>query len=147
MFFAHGGLVKESAGLAIAFKHLEFWKKNDVYPIYFVWETGLFETLGQLLRRSQEGTRGFVSDHITDPLIERTARALQGPTIWGGMKFSAERAVAADGGARYVAEKLKAFCDKNQAEEYRAARGRPQRRVDLSRPFPIDRACSWRALV
>jgi Caspase domain/N-acetylmuramoyl-L-alanine amidase len=116
MFFAHGGLVKESAGLAIAFKHLEFWEKNEVYPIYFVWETGLFETLGQLLRRSQEGTRGFVSDHITDPLIERTARALQGPTIWGGMKFSAERAVAADGGARYVAEKLKAFCDKNQAK-------------------------------
>jgi hypothetical protein len=87
MSFAHGGLVKESAGLAIAFKHLEFWEKNDVYPVYFVWETGLFETLGQLLRRSQEGTRGFVSDHIMDPLIERTARALQGPTIWGGMKW------------------------------------------------------------
>jgi hypothetical protein len=116
MFFAHGGLVKESAGLAIASKHLDFWKKNDVYPIYFVWETGLFETLGQLLRRSQEGARGFVSDYVTDPLIETTLRALQGPSIWGGMKFSAERAVAAEGGARYVAEKLKSFCNKNQAK-------------------------------
>ncbi|MEO6163479.1 MAG: caspase family protein [Candidatus Binatia bacterium] len=112
MFFAHGGLVKESAGIAIASKHVDFWKNNDVYPIYFVWETGLFETLGQLLRRSQEGPRGLVSDYVTDPLIESTARALQGPTIWGGMKFSAERAVAPNGGARYVAEKLKSFCDK-----------------------------------
>jgi hypothetical protein len=116
LLFAHGGLVKESAGLAIAHKHLEFWKKNGVYPISFVWETGLFETLGQLLRRSQEGARGFVSDHITDPLTESVVRALQGPRVWGGMKQSAELAVAdaasveGKGGARYVAEKLAAFC-------------------------------------
>ena len=121
MFFAHGGLVKESAGLQITAKHLQFWKKNRIYPIYFVWETGLLETIGQLLRRAQEGTRSFISDHVSDPLIERAARALQGPTIWGAMKFSAERAVAApdspsgEGGARYVAAKLKAFCDKNRS--------------------------------
>ena len=121
VFFAHGGLVKESAGLEIAHKHLAWWKDNGIYPIFFIWETGFFETVGQLLRRSQQGTRNFVSDHITDPLIEAAARKLKGPTLWGGMKLSAERASAdnaslsGQGGAHYVASKLKAFCDKHDA--------------------------------
>jgi len=123
LFFAHGGLVKESAGLEIAHKHLEFFLRNGIYPIFFVWETGFFETIGQLLRRSQEGTRGFVSDHITDPMVEAIIRTLGGPTVWGGMKTAAERAVAdkssvhGEGGANYVAQKLKAFCEKHATDE------------------------------
>ncbi|HEY5808934.1 MAG TPA: caspase family protein [Povalibacter sp.] len=119
VFYAHGGLVKESLGLLVAHKHLQFWKSNGIYPINFVWETGLFETLGQLLRRSKDGTRNIFSDAISDPIIETTARALQGASIWGGMKLSAERSVAAkdsphgEGGARYVAQKLKEFCDRH----------------------------------
>lgn len=117
LFFAHGGLVKESAGLEIAYKHLKFWKDNGVYPIYIVWETGLCETIAQLLRRSREGARGL--DEISDALIEKTARALQGPRIWGGMKLSAQMGVAAgptekeDGGARYIAKRLADFCHRN----------------------------------
>jgi len=122
LFYAHGGLVSESSGLQIAARHVDWWKRNDVYPIHFVWETGLFETIGQLLTRAQQGTmRGLPRDfwdHTLDPLIEVGARALQGARIWAGMKASAEHAVdapnAADpmgGGARYVAVKLKAFCD------------------------------------
>ena len=123
LFFAHGGLVKESEGLDISHKHLEFFLRNGIYPIFFVWETGFFETIGQLLRRSQEGTRGFVSDRITDPVIEALTRTLGGPTIWGGMKTSAERAVAdkssvhGEGGANYVAQKLKAFCDAHSGDQ------------------------------
>lgn len=137
VFFAHGGLVKESNGLEIARKHLSWWRKNDIYPIYFIWETGLFETLGQLLRRSRERGRRALTrdlwDYTTDPLIELSVRALQGPRVWGGMKLSAALASAPgkaldevdvtlppagmdpdalEGGARYVARRLKAFCDK-----------------------------------
>ncbi|MCD6674050.1 MAG: caspase family protein [Burkholderiaceae bacterium] len=122
LFYAHGGLVSESSGLQIAARHVDWWKRNDVYPIHFVWETGLFETIGQLLTRAQQGMmRGLPRDfwdHTLDPLIEVGARALQGARIWAGMKASAEHAVdapnAADpmgGGARYVAVKLKTFCD------------------------------------
>ena len=124
LFYAHGGLVSESSGLQIAAKHIDWWKQNGVYPIYFIWETGLFETIGNLLKRSQQGAARAMGrdlfDFTSDPLIEITARALQGPRIWGGMKASAEHAVDEPspgnpdgGGARYVASRLKAFCDGN----------------------------------
>lgn len=121
VFFAHGGLVKESAGLKLAKKHIDWWVKNGVYPIYFIWETGLLETIGQLIRRTREGAARALArdifDHTTDPLIEVAARALQGPRVWGGMKMSAQLASArglgaegGEGGARYVAKKLSVFC-------------------------------------
>ncbi|MCD6672819.1 MAG: caspase family protein [Burkholderiaceae bacterium] len=122
LLYAHGGLVSESSGLQIAARHVEWWKRNEVYPIHFIWETGLLETISQLLTRAQQGAmRGIprdLWDHTLDPLIEVGARALQGGRIWAGMKASAERSVDAPGaddplggGARYVAAKLKAFCD------------------------------------
>ena len=118
MFFAHGGLVKESLGLRIAQKHKQWWIDNGVYPIYFIWETGAFETIGQLLKRAAEGTRAVardIFDITTDPVIQEVVRALQGPRIWGGMKLSALLASAkgdadSEGGARYVARKLATFC-------------------------------------
>ena len=116
VFFAHGGLVAESRGLAIARKHVDWWKRNGVYPIYFVWETGLFETISQLLERTKresvsaaDAQRGIVTDWITDPLIEEAVRALQTPRIWGGMKASARLASAPGGGAAFVAERLQSL--------------------------------------
>ncbi|MBG6071195.1 MULTISPECIES: caspase family protein [unclassified Polaromonas] len=121
LFYAHGGLVSESSGLQIAHKHIDWWRRNGIYPVYFIWETGFFETIGQLLGRARQGSRALardLADFTTDPLVEIGARALQGPRIWGGMKSSAEHAmdapVASDdtgGGAHYVATKLKALCD------------------------------------
>lgn len=126
VFFAHGGLVKESAGLKLAKKHVDWWLQNGVYPIYFVWETGAFETIGQLIRRSREGAAGALArdifDYTTDLLIQESSRALQGPRIWGAMKASAQLAAAqgqgpngvGEGGARYVARKLNQFCAANK---------------------------------
>ena len=119
LFYAHGGLVKESLGLQMAYKHVSWWQQNHVYPIYFVWETGLFETIGQLLRRAWQGVRGVtrdIFDYTTDPIVEELVQALYGAQIWSGMQRSAELAVAEDGGALYVAQKLKAFCDRHQQE-------------------------------
>lgn len=119
VFFAHGGLVSESSGLQVAAKHLRWWRDNGVYPIYFVWETGLFETIGQLLGRTRQARPGArdLADFTSDPVIELTLRALQAGRAWGGMKSSAEHAVDAPtasnpvgGGAHYVATKLKDFC-------------------------------------
>jgi hypothetical protein len=118
LLFAHGGLVKESDGLRVAYKHVSWWKQNNIYPIYFIWETGAFETIGQLLVRARGQTARALArdfwDHTTDPLIEAGVRALQAPRIWAGMKLSAQLAVGSgrpEGGARYVAKKLKKFCD------------------------------------
>ncbi len=110
MIWAHGGLISEQSGLAIATKHLQFWKANGIYPIYFVWETGLMQTLGQLLRSLGSGgrdARNFFSDTITDPLIETTLRAVGAEKIWSGMKRNAELGCTPPGGATRTAVELK----------------------------------------
>lgn len=111
--YAHGGLINEKDGLAIALKHVEWWKSNGVYPLYFVWETGLFDALGSVLssagRTSRDiGARGFTD--FTDHLVEGVCRRLRGDLIWGAMKTNAERCSSAGGGATFLAEQLKAFC-------------------------------------
>ena len=116
MIWAHGGLISEQSGLAIATKHLQFWKANGIYPIYFVWETGLMQTLGQLLRSLGSGgrdARNFFSDTITDPLIETTLRAVGAEKIWSGMKRNAELGSTPQGGATRTAVELKKFCDRH----------------------------------
>jgi hypothetical protein len=108
VFYAHGGLVSEARGLRYAHDVAGWWKQNRVYPIFFVWETGLWETLAQLLTGRRALAERGLSD-LSDRLLEETARRAGGPKIWGGMKYSAERSVGGDGGARYVAHKLAAF--------------------------------------
>ena len=109
VFYAHGGLTSEESGLLTAVEQVEWWKSNGAYPIHFVWETGLFETLGQLLQPGRQ--RGIDFAVPSDFLIETLARTLGGVKIWSGMKVSAERASDVQGGARYAARKLKEFCD------------------------------------
>ena len=120
VFVAHGGLVDEESGLRIAHGQAEWWKANQVYPIFFTWETGLMATIEQLLggsrRELPRAAARDLWDFTTDPLIETTARALGGVKIWGGMKWSAERASAPGGGARYVAERLAEFLDAAPAD-------------------------------
>ncbi len=129
VFQAHGGLNNEATGLAIAQKSVGWWTANGVYPIYFTWETGLFETIGQLLRRAGAAGARDLADYTSDPLIQETVRLLQAPKIWGGMKLSAQLASSPDtvghthsthagneGGAYYVAQQLAAFCDAHADE-------------------------------
>ncbi len=116
MFWAHGGLISERNGLAIAQKHVAFWKSNGIYPIYFVWETGLLQTIGHLLRGlvpGAEEARGFFSDNVSDPLIETAARAAGGEKIWSGMKRNAELSATPAGGATKTAAELKKFLDRH----------------------------------
>jgi hypothetical protein len=108
VIYAHGGLVSEHAGLGIAATQVQWWKDNGAYPLHFVWETGLFETLGQILNPNRERALDFAAP--TDFLLETLARHIGGVAIWSGMKRSAERASDAVGGARFVARKLAAFC-------------------------------------
>ncbi|HSG40478.1 MAG TPA: peptidoglycan recognition family protein, partial [Thermoanaerobaculia bacterium] len=121
VFYAHGGLVPELSGLHRALTHVDWWMENGVYPIYFVWETGLLQTIGQILRRGEEarGLRDRLAE-FRDSLIEKAARRLGGERIWSGMKRNAERASAPDGGAELVAGLLKAFCDRHPGVELHA---------------------------
>ena len=109
VFYAHGGLVSEKNALIGALKQLDFWLNNDIYPIFFIWETGMAETIKQLIRgsidRTGEQRGGLARGSLKDLAIEVLARALGGDTIWGGIQSSAELASESDGGAAYVARK------------------------------------------
>ncbi len=132
MFYAHGGLGNEKDCLEAALKLIPWWRKNGIYPIYFIWETGLGETLGRLIKAEFGsiwgkitgifgGTRGvgdFVADHTTDPAIERIARSVKGVTIWGGMKSAARLSSEENtGGAWLLAERIVAFIKDNPKEK------------------------------
>lgn len=115
LIWAHGGLINEGAGLKIAHLQAEWWKKNTIYPLFFTWETGLFDALGQILSgaRAMATERGLARDfwdYTTDPAIEVLARSLGGVKIWSAMKESARLASDERGGATYTAKKLAAFC-------------------------------------
>jgi hypothetical protein len=101
LFFAHGGLNGERETLLPVLAPRRFWDLNGVYPVYFVWETGLRETLVDILReivptRAERGA-------LTDAAIEQLARA-GGKVVWGQMKTSAEHASRSNGGSALVAQ-------------------------------------------
>lgn len=69
LFWAHGGLVDENSGITEAARQIPWWLANGVYPIFFIWETGLFDAIGSLLgdpvREVTPGIpaeRGFLQD-------------------------------------------------------------------------------------
>jgi len=125
MLYAHGGLNSETDALAKTADLVKWWTANDIYPIHFVWETGLVETLGQILERASQGrdraARNFFSDHVSDPLVEAFVHRAGGVQIWNAMKWSAQQSSSANaqggtGGAWYVAEKLADWCKQHPDE-------------------------------
>ena len=121
LFWAHGGLIAEKDGLWIAHLQVQWWKKNDIYPIHFVWETGFCDALKQILGgvRDMAAARGVTRDfwdYTTDPAVEATARLLGGVKVWGAMKESARLASENGGAAAYTAGKLAEFCRKHPGE-------------------------------
>jgi hypothetical protein len=118
VLYAHGGLVSEKNGLAQAQFHINWWKQSaadGIYPIYFIWKTGLGETIAQLLGLAGGAARDLAAtprEWISDPVVAAIARRLGGESVWSGMKRDAEQAVLQDGAATYVAQRLKQFCDR-----------------------------------
>ena len=57
-------------------EQVTWWLENGAYPIHFVWETGLMETLGQLINPNrQRGLFDFDPAGPTDFAIESLALA------------------------------------------------------------------------
>jgi len=113
VFYAHGGLVSEEGGIRPVLRRLPFWRQNGMYPIFFCWETGLKETVQDLLGSIVQGQRGFVDDTI-DAGLEFLAGAA-GRQVWSQMKRVAELASQAGGGARTVADLTRDFWNDHHA--------------------------------
>ena len=110
LFYAHGGLVGEKSALLQAYQHVPWWRKNHVYPTYFVWETGLLPMFLESLRGAHD--RALTREAFTDGFVEKLARGLGGPRVWQAIKSSAQTATTdAEGGAHYTIGKLKSFLE------------------------------------
>lgn len=115
VLYAHGGLVNEEAGLAIAADQVPWWNAIGCYPIQFVWETGLWEEITRLLGRDRALSRDLargISD-FTDRAVEAAVRTLGGPRIWRGMKEAAREAFENDAAGSVVIARLAAFAKAN----------------------------------
>ena len=109
VLYAHGGLVDKASGFGIAQQQAAWWKENGVYPIHFVWETGLGTALWDALRRwASGGRRGWV-DEAKDTFLEVAARLLGGGGIWNDMKIDAAAASVRGGGGHYFVRALAKF--------------------------------------
>ena len=108
MLHAHGGLVSETPALEYAAKVAPWWRDKGIYPVFFVWESGLLEILGQYVLGRRD-----IADHTSDPLVEALLR-VPGTLAWSGMKKSARLASSVDsgdghpGGARLFVDLLSA---------------------------------------
>jgi len=96
--YAHGGLTGEDTAAATAGKWIPALYDAQVFPIFFMWETGLWSTFKDRLSDALHGeprpTGGF-RDTLIRFWDKRLERGLAGPgtTVWGEMKQNA-RAIA-----------------------------------------------------
>lgn len=88
VFYAHGGLVSESGALCYARTILPWWLAHGVYPIFFVWESGLIETLRDSPRAI--GARNIFTD-LTDWLLQGVTQ-IAARKIWKMIKEDSENA-------------------------------------------------------
>jgi hypothetical protein len=95
LLYAHGGLNDIDGATARIAAMVPVFKRMGVYPIFYLWHTGLAETASDLLQRFFEGVafraRGFTD--LSDSLLERAARPV-GQPIWREMKTDAARSFA-----------------------------------------------------
>ncbi len=109
MLWAHGGLVDEHSAAERTGALLKPMLDAGIYPIHFIWHTGLVEEVGDLLfgKSSKSATapgeapvRGWLMDKLRDAkdeILEIAARPL-GKPIWGEMKTDALDACRGHGG-------------------------------------------------
>ena len=96
VLYAHGGVVSEADGLKIAQKQLGWWLNNHVYPLFFVWESGPLETVGDVLVDQVRkwlpfGAEGF---DLWEPL-DRSVEGISRETFWWMWDQMKENAAAA----------------------------------------------------
>lgn len=111
VFYAHGGLNDRAASANRVRKMKEVFKRNGIYPIHFMWETGFFESLKDVIFNSEKKTEarvGGFSDFF-DRVLEAIARG-PGTAIWRDIKWDANQCFKNSGGGHQA---LKVLLDGN----------------------------------
>ncbi|TYL51157.1 SAV_2336 N-terminal domain-related protein [Agromyces mariniharenae] len=116
VLYAQGGLVDKRTSLGVAVQQVAWWKGNGVYPIHFVWETGLGAALWDALQEwAAGGRRGWV-DEAKDSFVEVAAQLFGGARIWNDIKLDAAAASVNGGGGHYFVRALARFMAEHPGE-------------------------------
>ncbi len=124
MLYAHGGLNDEKASASRIASLLPYFLGNEIYPLHFMWETGLGETVLGIIqdafrRGPLKGWRDEMKERLFDLLDEAVELGSQplGRPLWSQMKQSAERASRdRNGGARHVANRIARYAQQAPLE-------------------------------
>ena len=99
MFYAHGGLNSVGGSARRTAKMKEVFKRNRIYPVHFMWESGFMEEFADVFKRAfvktEERVGGFAD--FNDWVIENFAR-VPGRALWREMKRDADRAFQSQAG-------------------------------------------------
>ncbi len=91
LFYAHGALNTRDVALARAKAMIPVFKRNRIYPVFFVWRTSFSDTIGDILAslapRINERA-GSTLTEIRDILAERLIAPV-GSALWHQMKENA----------------------------------------------------------
>ena len=124
MLYAHGGLNTETASASRIASLLPIFLANEIYPLHFMWETGLWDSIRGIVQDSmrhrrmkgwQDNMRARFFD-LLDEAIELGSRGLGRP-IWSQMKDNACCASEEpNGGALFVANKIAEYASQAKVE-------------------------------
>jgi predicted alpha/beta hydrolase family esterase len=117
--YAHGGLNKEAAGIKRTQILAPYFRANGIYPLFAVWKTGLWETLGSILEDVADRylpwrSTGWLDQAANwlkerkDRSVELAARGAIKP-VWSEMKENAAMSGRDDGATVLVAQHLAAL--------------------------------------
>lgn len=110
VLYAHGGLNSVESSAMRAFKWRPVFEANGVYELHFIWETGLWSELGDLLHIKQPAVDERVGSVSSwwDNQVEKLTQPM-GFSLWQEMKLDAQRAFVAQGAGTLVLKRLLAW--------------------------------------
>jgi hypothetical protein len=94
LFYAHGGLNDVDDAVQRAHTMIPVLKQRDIYPVFFIWRTGFWEELLDVLRGREGRVAARVEEisDLSDMLLEGIAQPIVRP-IWREMKEDAKDAM------------------------------------------------------
>ncbi|HEY9397036.1 MAG TPA: C1 family peptidase [Burkholderiales bacterium] len=101
--YAHGGLTTEKDAATTAAQWVPALYEQQIFPIFFMWETGLLSTLSNIVKDlfAEEPKRVAGIQRWWDERLERTL-ARPGTAIWGEMKENGALIGGAPNGGGHV---------------------------------------------
>ena len=116
LLYAHGGLNDEKKSAARIASMRPYFLANEIYPIHFMWETGIGESIGHIVRDAFSHRRfGGLWSSFKDRLLDLADDGIElaigriGRALWREMKENAEGASEDRHGADVLAKHLRQF--------------------------------------